>query len=122
MVLLIDVTPPLGPAYTLLAFVIVITGGLGSMAGALGASVLQGNEARINRLFVIPELVGRFFFGVWAPLIAPTTGRMRWLLSRVFFFSLCSSLPLMVPAAVVALFIRLFARTWFQGKVDEATA
>jgi len=92
------------------------------MAGALGASVLQGSEARINRLFVIPELVGRFFFGVWAPLIAPATGRARWLLSRVFFFSLCSSLPLMVPAAVVALFIRLFARTWFQGKVDEATA
>ena len=29
MVLIIDVTPPLGPAYTLLAFVIVITGGLG---------------------------------------------------------------------------------------------
>jgi len=28
MVLLVDVTPPLGPAYTLLAFVIVIVGGL----------------------------------------------------------------------------------------------
>ena len=35
MVPLIDVTPGLGPAYTLLAFVIVIVGGLGSMVGAL---------------------------------------------------------------------------------------
>ena len=35
MVLLVDVTPRLGPVYTLLAFVIVIVGGLGSMVGAL---------------------------------------------------------------------------------------
>src|SRR2546426_6922784 len=34
MVLLVEVTPSLGPAYTLLAFVIVIVGGLGSMGGA----------------------------------------------------------------------------------------
>ena len=42
MVPLVDVTPPLGPAYTLLAFVIVIVGGLGSMAGALLGGVLIG--------------------------------------------------------------------------------
>jgi branched-subunit amino acid ABC-type transport system permease component len=42
LVLIIDVTPPLGPAYTLLAFVIVITGGLGSMPGALVGGVLIG--------------------------------------------------------------------------------
>ena len=42
LVLVIDVTPPLGPAYTLLAFVIVITGGLGSMPGALLGGVLIG--------------------------------------------------------------------------------
>jgi hypothetical protein len=91
-------------------------------AGALGGTVLQGAEAPVNRLFVIPELIGRFFFGLWASLIGRTTGGVRWLASRVFFFSLCSSLPLMIPVAVVALFIRLFARAWFQGKVDEATA
>src|SRR3989440_12551384 len=34
LVLIIDVTPPLGPQYTLLAFVIVITGGPGASAGA----------------------------------------------------------------------------------------
>ncbi len=35
MTLIVDVTPMIGPTYTLLAFVIVITGGLGSMPGAL---------------------------------------------------------------------------------------
>ena len=42
LVLIVDVTPPLGPAYTLLAFVIVIIGGLGSMPGALLGGVLIG--------------------------------------------------------------------------------
>ena len=42
IVLIVDVTPPLGPAYTLLAFVIVIVGGLGSMPGALLGGVLIG--------------------------------------------------------------------------------
>jgi len=42
LVLIVDVTPSLGPAYTLLAFVIVITGGLGSMPGALLGGVLIG--------------------------------------------------------------------------------
>src|SRR2546429_2933591 len=34
LVLLVDVTPALGPALTLLAFIIVITGGLGPLPGA----------------------------------------------------------------------------------------
>ena len=42
MILLVDLTPGLGPAYTLLAFVIVIVGGLGSMNGALVGGVLIG--------------------------------------------------------------------------------
>src|SRR3990172_4688712 len=42
MVLLVDVTPLLGPGYTLLAFIIVIVGGLGSMPGALLGGVLIG--------------------------------------------------------------------------------
>src|SRR4029079_15022056 len=40
LVLIIDVTPALGPAYTLLAFVIVITGGRASIAGAVPRAVL----------------------------------------------------------------------------------
>ena len=42
MTLIVDVTPMIGPTYTLLAFVIVITGGLGSMAGALLGGILIG--------------------------------------------------------------------------------
>ncbi len=43
LLLIFDVTPSAGPSYTLLAFVIVITGGLGSMPGAL-------NRRRADRL------------------------------------------------------------------------
>ena len=49
--LVIDVTPSLGPAYTLLAFVIVITGGLGSMPGALLGGVLIGLTEALAGLF-----------------------------------------------------------------------
>lgn len=42
LTLLTEVTPPSGPAYTLLAFIIVIIGGLGSMPGALAGGVLIG--------------------------------------------------------------------------------
>ncbi len=42
LTLLVDVTPASGPAYTLLAFIIVIIGGLGSMPGALAGGVLIG--------------------------------------------------------------------------------
>ncbi len=53
LILIVDVTPSLGPAYTLLAFVIVITGGLGSMPGALLGGVLIGlTEAMAGLLFL----------------------------------------------------------------------
>lgn len=52
LAMIIDVTPSVGPAYTLLAFVIVITGGLGSMPGALLGGVLIGlTEAMAGLLF-----------------------------------------------------------------------
>lgn len=64
MVLLIDVTPPLGPAYTLLAFVIVITGGLGSMAGALVGGVLIGVTEALGGLLFTPSAKSMFAFGL----------------------------------------------------------
>jgi branched-chain amino acid transport system permease protein len=64
MVLLVDVTPPLGPAYTLLAFVIVIVGGLGSMAGALLGGVLIGVSEALAGLFITPSAKGMFSFGL----------------------------------------------------------
>jgi branched-chain amino acid transport system permease protein len=64
MVLLVDVTPPLGPAYTLLAFVIVIVGGLGSMTGALLGGVLIGVSEALAGLFITPSAKSMFSFGL----------------------------------------------------------
>ena len=64
LVLLIDVTPALGPAYTLLAFIIVITGGLGSMAGALLGGVLIGLTEALAGLFFTPSAKSMFSFGL----------------------------------------------------------
>ena len=64
MVLLVDVTPPLGPTYTLLAFVIVIVGGLGSMAGALLGGVLIGVSEALAGLFIDPSAKSMFSFGL----------------------------------------------------------
>jgi branched-chain amino acid transport system permease protein len=64
MVLLVDVTPPLGPSYTLLAFVIVIVGGLGSMGGALLGGVLIGVSEALAGLFIAPSAKSMFSFGL----------------------------------------------------------
>ncbi len=64
LVVLVDVTPQLGPAYTLLAFVIVITGGLGSMPGALVGGVLIGVTEAMAGLFFTPSAKSMFSFGL----------------------------------------------------------
>ncbi len=64
MVLLVDVTPPLGPYYTLLAFVIVIVGGLGSMGGALLGGVLIGVSEALAGLLIDPSAKSMFSFGL----------------------------------------------------------
>jgi branched-chain amino acid transport system permease protein len=64
MTLIVDVTPPLGPAYTLLAFVIVITGGLGSMLGALLGGVLIGLTEAMAGLIFSPSAKSMFAFGI----------------------------------------------------------
>jgi len=64
LALIVDVTPMLGPAYTLLAFVIVITGGLGSMAGALVGGVLIGLTEAIAGLLFTPSAKSMFSFGI----------------------------------------------------------
>jgi len=64
MVLLVDVSPALGPAYTLLAFVIVIVGGLGSMAGALLGGVLIGVSEALAGLFIQPSAKSMFSFAL----------------------------------------------------------
>src|SRR5262249_43362226 len=64
LVLLIDVTPTLGPTYTLLAFVIVITGGLGSMPGALLGGVLIGLTEALAGLLFTPSAKSMFAFAI----------------------------------------------------------
>jgi branched-chain amino acid transport system permease protein len=64
LTLLVDVTPQLGPYYTLLSFVIVIVGGLGSMAGALVAGVVIGVSEALAGLFIAPSAKSMFSFGI----------------------------------------------------------
>src|SRR5690606_30390124 len=60
MVLLIDTTPSIGPAFTLQAFVIVIVGGLGSMPGALLGGILIGLSEAMSGLFFAPSAKSMF--------------------------------------------------------------
>jgi len=64
LVLLMDPTPMLGPGYTLLAFVIVITGGLGSMPGALVGGVLIGVTEALAGLLFTPSIKSMFAFAI----------------------------------------------------------
>ena len=79
MVLLVDVTPGLGPYYTLLAFVIVIVGGLGSMAGALLGGVLIGVSEALAGLFIAPSAKSMVSFGL---LILVLLARPQGLLGK----------------------------------------
>ena len=79
MVLLVDVTPLLGPAYTLLAFVIVIVGGLGTMGGALVGGVLIGMSEAIAGLFITPSAKSMVSFAL---LILVLLFRPQGLLGR----------------------------------------
>ena len=59
-----DVTPPFGPIATLQAFVIVITGGMGSMVGALLGGVLIGLTAAMAGLLFTPSIKAMFVYGI----------------------------------------------------------
>ena len=79
MAILVEVTPQLGPGYTLLAFVIVIVGGLGSMPGALLGGVLIGVSEALGGLFIAPSAESMFSFGL---LILVLLFRPQGLLGR----------------------------------------
>jgi branched-chain amino acid transport system permease protein len=64
MSLLVDVMPPIGPELTLLSFVIVIVGGLGSMAGALLGGVLIGVSEVLAGYVLMPSLKSMFSFAI----------------------------------------------------------
>ena len=64
LLLIFDVTPSVGPAYTLLAFVIVIIGGMGSMPGAIVGGVLIGLTEAIAGLLFTPSAKSMFVFAI----------------------------------------------------------
>ncbi|MCZ7561079.1 MAG: branched-chain amino acid ABC transporter permease [Burkholderiaceae bacterium] len=68
--MLVDVTPGLGPAYTLLAFVIVIIGGLGSMIGALAGGVLIGVSESVAGLLFTPSAKSMLSFALLILVLA----------------------------------------------------
>jgi branched-chain amino acid transport system permease protein len=79
MVTIADAAPSLAPAYTLLAFIIVIVGGLGSMAGALVGGVLIGVSEALAGFVIEPSMKSMFSFAL---LIAVLVLRPRGLLGR----------------------------------------
>ena len=64
MSVIIDVTPQLAPQLTLLAFVIVIIGGLGSLSGALYAGILIGVIEEFAGFFLQPSMKSLFSFAM----------------------------------------------------------
>jgi branched-chain amino acid transport system permease protein len=64
MVLMRDATPILAVQLTLLAFIVVIIGGLGSMAGALVGGVLIGVSEALAGFLLMPSLKSLFSYGL----------------------------------------------------------
>jgi branched-chain amino acid transport system permease protein len=79
MLLLVDVQPYIATDYTLLAFIIVILGGLGSMPGALLGGVLVGVSEALAGFLVEPSFKSAFSFGL---LILVLLVRPQGLLGR----------------------------------------
>ncbi len=70
LALVIDVLPPLGPELTLLAFIIVIVGGLGSMTGALLGGILIGMSEAIAGLLFTPSMKSMLSFALLILVLA----------------------------------------------------
>ena len=64
MATIADASPSLAQAYTLLAFTIVIIGGLGSMAGALIGGVLIGVSEALAGFYIQPSMKSMFSFAL----------------------------------------------------------
>jgi branched-chain amino acid transport system permease protein len=79
MLLIVQVQPFLATDYTLLAFVIVIVGGMGSMSGALVGGLLIGVSEAVAGVLLQPSLKSVFSFGL---LIIVLLLRPQGLLAR----------------------------------------
>jgi branched-chain amino acid transport system permease protein len=79
LLLLVDVTPMQGPGYTLLAFIIVIVGGMGSLTGALVSGLLIGVTEALGGLLILPSAKSMATFAI---LILVLLFRPQGLLGR----------------------------------------
>jgi branched-chain amino acid transport system permease protein len=70
MVALTDVTPMLAPSFTLLAFTIVIIGGLGSMVGALVGGLLIGMVEALASVIIAPSMKSMVSFALLVAILA----------------------------------------------------
>ena len=64
MATIADASPSLAQAYTLLAFTIVIVGGLGSMVGALIGGILIGVSEALAGFYIQPSMKSMFSFAL----------------------------------------------------------
>jgi branched-chain amino acid transport system permease protein len=79
MVTIADASPLLAQAFTLLAFTIVIIGGLGSMTGALVGGLLIGVSEALASFFLAPSMKSMFSFAL---LVAVLVLRPQGLMGR----------------------------------------
>jgi branched-chain amino acid transport system permease protein len=79
MLLLVDVQPYVAADYTLLAFIIVILGGLGSMPGAMLGGVIVGVAEALSARFIEPSFKSAISFAL---LILVLLVRPQGLLGR----------------------------------------
>jgi len=79
MVTIADASPALAQAFTLLAFIIVIIGGLGSMTGALIGGILIGVSEALASFFFVPSMKSMFSFAL---LVAVLVLRPQGLMGR----------------------------------------
>ena len=79
MLLLVDVQPYIATDYTLLAFIIVILGGLGSMPGALLGGILVGVSEALSGFIIEPSFKSAFSYAL---LILVLLVRPQGLLGR----------------------------------------
>jgi branched-chain amino acid transport system permease protein len=70
MVTLTDATPMIAPAFTLLAFTIVIIGGMGSMTGALVGGLLIGIVEAIASVLIAPSMKTMVSFALLVAVLA----------------------------------------------------
>jgi branched-chain amino acid transport system permease protein len=79
MVTIADASPSLAQSFTLLAFTIVIIGGLGSMTGALVGGILIGVSEALASFFFAPSMKSMFSFAL---LVAVLVLRPQGLMGR----------------------------------------